>query len=634
MADAISKILMSVKADVGQAKAAVRDLRGEEKKAHLARLKELQADNDKIDQTIAKWGKAVAVIGGVVAAYKTLQASTQSYFRNQRAEAAAGFADIERLDRAMGGLVERTEVLEMAARLQAGVWRLNNDEMEKVGKGALALRKKFGVDLKEATDSLTKAFREGASEELKKFGILAKDKKGVLKELDRTIGELGGNTAIAGDHFKRGQKNMADSFDELKTKIGELAVKLSPLLGLMAKFVSHLGEAIDELNRLDTGGAGLMEGDFAKSIELERLRAERKKLRRIQLGLGRGEDEVYVGGELQQGYFGGVRGQGQNLAERISNLDWAISQLEAGSRKELEKVKDRAKKRAAGPSSGNRSKSKAKDPWRGTISNEEIYGSASDIELELDNFQRQLDKAFPKEQARKAIALSEIYGTEADQELEADNFERELNEAMAIADKARLDLANKTSLFAQMFGTSEEVEGWAATMRMAQRAFAGLSDAFGAGIGAMITGSESFSAAFKKAIAQSLLSIATQSAVEALKYTAMGIAAAVTPGLQGQASGYFASAAQFGVTAVAAGAGARLLGVGGGSSKSSSSGVASARAPRVISSGSAGGSAGGNGTTVVNMGGDFLGYTASERAAAMARAIKTARKGSQTIRRQ
>jgi hypothetical protein len=75
--------------------------------------------------------------------------------------------------------------------------------------------------------------------------------------------------------------------------------------------------------------------------------------------------------------------------------------------------------------------------------------------------------------------------------------------------------------------------------------------------------------ALEKATAASLAQIASQAAVKAIYYTAEGIAAAVTPGGQPQAAGYFAAASEMALVAAAAGvAGHELAGAGGSGSHS------------------------------------------------------------------
>jgi hypothetical protein len=75
----------------------------------------------------------------------------------------------------------------------------------------------------------------------------------------------------------------------------------------------------------------------------------------------------------------------------------------------------------------------------------------------------------------------------------------------------------------------------------------------------------------EKATAASLAQIASQAAVKAIFYTAEGVAAAVTPGLQGTAAGYFLAAAEMaGIAVVAGAAGHELAGAGGGSGSGSS----------------------------------------------------------------
>src|SRR3990167_275561 len=174
LGDLTSKVLISVKADTSQAKSELRSLRGVEKQAATERLRELEQQNAGIDKSIAMWAKAGLAIGGLALAYKGLSSAAKAYMEDQRLTAAAAGANIDRLRKATMGLVEQDHLLAFAGKAMHGVWKLNQQEMEVVLRGAMALRKTMGVELQPTVEKLTEAVAKGSTRALKEFGIEAR----------------------------------------------------------------------------------------------------------------------------------------------------------------------------------------------------------------------------------------------------------------------------------------------------------------------------------------------------------------------------------------------------------------------------------------------------------------------------
>lgn len=111
----------------------------------------------------------------------------------------------------------------------------------------------------------------------------------------------------------------------------------------------------------------------------------------------------------------------------------------------------------------------------------------------------------------------------------------------------------------------------------AMRSSRAYANAMRAAGGATQEGADLSGAAIAAMTQDILASFAQQSIVEALIYTAKGIAASVTPGMQGMAAGYFTAAATFGAAAAAAGTAAAVIGANRGMTQSERASVEEAR---------------------------------------------------------
>lgn len=183
---------------------------------------------------------------------------------------------------------------------------------------------------------------------------------------------------------------------------------------------------------------------------------------------------------------------------------------------------------------------------------------------------------FDSGQQGKATSNLDEFGRQRD---ELSNLNNELEKTAAWKAELTASRAKDQSFMESVFGKLGEVD-------LYKSAFDGLTGAVTAGYDAMVDGTMSFGAAFKKSIADALKALGGQMLVESLKETAYGIRSLAIYDYGGAAL-HFKSAAGFAVGAVAAGVVASGLGGGGGGG--SSAGVG--RAPSVgapSSSGTAG----------------------------------------------
>jgi len=604
VADVISQMLLKVKADTGDAKRAVKSLRGTEKAAARARLSEMEKQNKSMDETIAMWGKVAGAVGAAVGAYAALDASVNSYLTNMRAEASAAGADLDRLRKSTAGLVEDTDILLSSGKLMNGTWKFTQDELDRVFKGMTAVRKLSGVEMPEALKRFTEALSQGTTEELKRFGIQAKDKQGVLRELDELFNKLGGNVTVAGDEFIKTNVDFKNAMDEIKTAIGSIVVAMAPLITQVANLSRQVAILVGHLR--DVPSLGISKGLAFATGSLGRTGPSTSAMEQAwknspKLFEALIKEDKQLLAEALSGHSANMSAQGFDAL-----LGLATNKRVVGSVRGV----------LGGLGSGDKSKGGRGNPVVVAIDYGASIGAPTGRE-----------------------AISSVSGplgggaieSFSDTSVMNESLFKQQTEAMKQAE-AVLQLSRQKTVISALFGTPEEISLHVEAIGVASKAFAGFTTAVGSGIEAMITGSESFAVAFKRAIADSLVSISVQSAIESLKFAAVGFGHLVY-GNAASASLAFKSSLLHGGVALAAGAAARGMGAGGSAPSASRGSGGSVGAPRLVSGGGGGSSDNQNNVTI-NMGGDFLGMTAQERAAAMSRAIKTARKGSQTIRRQ
>jgi hypothetical protein len=612
----VGKALLRVKMDTTQAKSELKSLRGAEAQAARARLTEAEQYNRGIDKQIAMYGKLLGVVGAGVAAYKIAQTSANAYMEDLRLRSAAAGANIDALRTATIGLIEEDKLLAFAGKAQAGVWKLNQQELESVLKGATALRKTMGVDLTETIDKLTESLAKGSTRALKDFGIEAKDKQDAIRKMDELFASLHGNVGLAGDAMTRSGIQIKDAFGDMQEALGELTMSLAPFVSELAKAISLIAEGVraiaeNKKNAVDSTNGGFLNetGAWVKGVW--------GSIYDIGPSFGSGDelwgyDKSLMGGAkaemaLLQKQLGGG---GPNAAEmmlrsRFGNLMFsgdgsATAQRNAEFWKLLNGLK--ASRGGAG--------------GRGA-------GGIDVLDLEARGFRDNPGDAM----------LDDMIGDWAAERAAQERWLKEQKEKLPKFGVDEPEKSDQTKYLEKMIGTPAEIDAVTESLKLATTAFDGLTTAVTAGFDAWITGQGSVVSAFNNAIGEMMRSLAKQMLVESLKHTAMGFGmlAFPDPTSKVSAGAHFKAAGLFAGVAVAAGVAAKGIGAATGQWSHASAGSGSSSPSRTISNNSAG--SGDGNTTIVYVGAEWAAMSKIEQANGIRNAIRLGKRGSRHVRR-
>lgn len=587
----IVKTLILVRADTSDAKAQLKSLRGVEAQAARERLLEAEQNNRNIDKSIAAWTKAGVAVGGLVVAFKAAQAAAKNYLEDVRLESAAAGANIGRLNDATLGLIENDKLLAFAGKAQAGVWKLNQKEMESVLKGATALRKTMGVDLTETVDKLTESLAKGSTRGLKEFGIEAKDKQDAIRQLDQLFASLGGNVAMAGDEFKKSETDFTNAVDALSGSMGQLVVALGPVIASMSKVVDLITASIEGWKMLFGG-----ESPWAK------------KFRQEVLQINADSDAAVA------------QMMGDALRQKAGMRTELWARDNPGQAQFVKSIFDAL---AKGPA-------KAKAPGRG--------GASAPDGVPIDALPNYDDITAFASRLGGAFANVGRTGYGVFKQSAADAKQRAfLNEVASIQGaqiQASAQAAQGKSYLETVFGTPAEIDAMTESLKLASDVFGGLTEAVTAGFDAWITGQKSIAAAFNEAIAEMLRGLAKQMLAESIKHAAFGFGSLAFGPIGGvSAAAHFKAAAMFGAGAVAAGGLAKGLGQSTGQwSQGASAGGGRASSPsRTIGNGPS--SSDGNAPVIVYVGAEWAAMSKIEQANGIRNAIRIGKRGSRHVRR-
>lgn len=575
-----SLVLTEYKADTKQMRKELKKLSKEQQAQAKDAIDAAEKQNDAIDAQIAMLGKAALAVGAVTAAYAAAKVGIEAYEKRSRLASATAGADLKGLQKATKGLVSETRLLEFASKAMNGTFKLSQAQMEQALSGAVALRKTLGVELPHAMERMQQAIVEASTEPLKELGLVVKGVENDTREgLMAALGELaeqarlaGPDMALPGDEMAESQIRMQDAVENLKISLGKLAQSLAPVIAKLASLVGLLERAavftFDGPEHISGGLGGAyklgMKQKFRDSAVGQTQLLLQQRLGMINKGIAAQADRQRRVGQVQS--------------------EWDKLQIELN------------KKRSGRKSGG----SGGEYTFGGQVIDDGLGGTStggdmfrSGLYAEANSFRGKTAAAAQGSGAAAAEALRV-------QRLEYEKLVELRNEAIQA----------RTNMLAGIFGTPAEIDATVEALAALSSGFDGLSNAFGAGVDALITGSSSFSEAFKKAIADSLRSMSVDMAVRAFRELAMA-AGQLALGNVASAKMHGKAAALYGAGAVAAGVGARSLGAGG----------SNVNAPRTAgsagvgaSSGGPGGSDGGN-TSVFIVGNDFAGMNARQREA-------------------
>jgi hypothetical protein len=573
VADLVQTVLQVFKVDNRQAKAALKDLSDEEKKAAQDALDATEKKNRSLDSQIAKWGKVAAGVGLAVGAYKALTAAAERYSEVSVLETAAVGANIAKIQSSAGGLLTRYQSLTLAAAAQNTQWKLSQTQMEQVAKFMIVLRNR-GHDLAEVQNEVTKAIVEGNVEGLKKFGVVIQDVKPGLQAHEALMARIaaentkaGDNILRAGDDAKKAGVQWKDAIDKLVIALGRIAAALAPIVSKAATLIEATAWAFGLSGPADVGAA--REDDARRD-------AQREHYRKVVDMYGYRFQGMEPGAIAQ---YGGGREflEARQILEQMDQFDLVRAQ----ARRRLQNIDQQAVSflRPAFDRAGEilgwftPPPVTAQPPKPGKARPEVVFGH------------EYAGGVAPGGVARLRQGSS-LPGALTDPYAAADPGTR-LYSSEHLFGKTGL---GQYEVQAEPF----DLEKVLRQNELLAGSFSNLQSASTAAFEAMISGSESFGAAFKKAMAGVLTAMAAEQFGIAIGSGVKAIVAAAGGDVKG-AIGYGIAAGEAAAAAVALGGLARTLGGGGGGGAGRAGLPAGARG----SIGAAGGGGSTNRTTII-----------------------------------
>lgn len=251
--DAITgTVVMRYKADTEQAKAAVRELSGAQKKAAQEQVAALEGQAKASEEMFAKYAKGAAIVGG---AYALARTGLEALKTESRLAAGSTGVDLGRLSDAFDGLRSRTELMTLAQAGSRGAWNLTTGQIELVAEGMRALEAK-GYDAQKVFERFTDVLHKGKTEGLDDFGLSleatgdkAQDLQNLMRALGDQVVDVGGSFGKAGDAATRAMGRLENALTRIRTLLGKAT---EGLLDLAAAAGTGLGRAI--FGDLETAG--------------------------------------------------------------------------------------------------------------------------------------------------------------------------------------------------------------------------------------------------------------------------------------------------------------------------------------------------------------------------------------------
>jgi hypothetical protein len=525
-----SKVVIAVDAETEGARRNMELLRAQQQHFAAEVVKGLESQNKKLEDSISKWAKVAVGIGTAVAAFKFAKVAMDEYARGADLAAATQGVRIEGLRKAARGLRTDMDLLTFAAKTNAGAHKLTQEQME-LAVAAMEVYEDRGHETAEVVNAITDALVKGKAKGLQQFGVAVEETKdksqqfaAVIKALRKDVDEAGTQADVGADAWKRHGVSFTNSMSQIKQSIGEIVVAMTPLVGLVADMTTGVVDFIKWSQR------SALFNIYEKSNE-----QFQRSFNQIS------EDTDFRGGALYSAGsamsdplgHGGPRG----AAGAEAPNPFSIEKREQERIARILKLLRVKKQRKAGGGGGG--------------SNVRGDATAADEEMIADLVANQNSLA-PRVTAGMGGLDSSAFGASLDT-MYGSQGTANVDQRYA-AFQARNQNSSK---LAAMFGPIEEFDVYTNAWSM-------LTGAVSTAVDAWVTGSMSAGKAVKMFFAESLRGMAIELAVKALREGAEAIAALASYNYPAAAL-HGKAAAAYTIGAVAAGAGARLLGAGGGS---------------------------------------------------------------------
>ena len=313
--DAITgAVVMSYKVETDAAKAKIKELSGEQKKAAKEAAEALEKQGKAAESMAAQYAKGSAIIvGGFLAARDGLK-----HMREEaRLTAGSAGVNIDALSDSWDGLKTRMDLLTLAQAGHRGAWKLTTGQIQLVSEGMRALEAK-GYDTERVFEKFTEVMKKGKLEGLDDFGLSlqatgdqTKDLQVLMNALGREVADVGGNFDKTGDSAQRSIVKMENGLSRLRSAAGLAAEKFLDL-GVA------IGDALGQLVYGDlaeaTGPAGLA------SSYADRFRSQRGPVvgGNVTGRLDRAGD--WLGLDVDRQLFAGTQDEDRQAGKTLSNF--------------------------------------------------------------------------------------------------------------------------------------------------------------------------------------------------------------------------------------------------------------------------------------------------------------------------
>lgn len=606
--DHVLKVVTTYKADTKPHRDEIKKLDGAEKKHAQANLKRLDDNNSKLDKQIATLGKVGLAVGAVAVAYGVAADSFKTYAHNSKLASQTVGVNLAGLRKATNGLVDDTRLLEFAASGMNGTFKLSQKQMEETARAAVVLRR-GNTTLEESLTRIQKATEEGSTEPLKDLGIVITGSKSgtqagltdALAAMNKEVVAVGGNFNVVGDDVTQSKIEIVNSMDSIKDSIGRVVIALGPLIDALSFATKLMANLLGGDRKMFSNSSDIIKNDIA------RLQAG------VGGGIGSGADGLLAASQNPEA-FKALLGLPGTVGAALSGARDFANQPLFGDGNKSGHFSEQFRTGGFAAAKRGRKGVKRSGKKRGSGSaKSQNFGSLDGIDSVLASSANLLNKA--SQTLSMLGSEGQAIRLEEEQAIQAD-YIAQVQAETALTNEFFADIASfraeNDNVLQQIFGAPSEIDQRTISISQLAGAFGGLTGSFGAGVDAMITGSDSFANAFKNAIGESMRALSVEMAVNSLKHLGYGLASVAFLDGRGAAA-HFAASTQFGAGALAAGAGASLLGAG--QARSSAGGQTSA--PPTTGTSGVGSSSGSNDnkstTQVIIMGNDFEGMNWRQR---------------------
>lgn len=498
--------------------------------------------------------------GVVKGAMDIAKASWNELSQAQTLATASGAVSITAMQTASAGLVEKMDLLKLAAAGQTGAFKLNQKQMNDVA-GAVRALTRDGKDQADVINKLTDAITKGTGQGLDDFGIMldstgdkTKDFTLLMDALEKKSNSVKNATLSQSEAMKQTGVTFADSMSKIRQSIGEIVVALQPLIGAIADLTSTaagwISNITDFTNVMIDGAKAAMGSDSAGRRLQNRFTRSSTSFEEYTIGGGQDNWQTFLD---NQGQF-----QDKLDKDRIDTQGAARAIVDAtnGMRDGINLVGKLIGAGASKVKKPGKTGGGSADTWADVQYDRDMAFAQAELDYQI---------RITAERQAQAVLMAEW---RASVDASANAAMNEQLDAAAASMNQLIEnlkyIGQEHSNLAEIFGPIEDITLYADAFNM-------LTGAVGAAMDAWIDGTGNAGEAVRHLIADTLKAEAKGMAVQALKHGAYAIGSLAFGDVAG-ASAHGKAALMFAGGAVAAGLAANQLGTSAGDSASAPGG--------------------------------------------------------------